>query len=648
MSISRQWTLLLVASCALALAACATDPGSGSPILDTDTSRPAPDVGPDAGADTGPSSDSGPGADTRPGDEPIEGRPSLVFVSDRSVRLTLGSTADLTVRYVDSVGDPIADARVEFVIDGDIGPRGPQVMGANRTTTAADGTATVRIRGGEIEFDFDVVASVMSAPEVNSLTFEISVRTKEAADYVFIPRYDDGPLRLQKVDVYLFNSPGNCDAIVRDPDEIVGAIDRVTVFPLADGSFDGYAYEASPADIPITYAVAVAFMDDAAVGFACNSGPFKDPSGADIDPLDVSLGESVVVDLYITELFPAIRGEYEVENQFDLVEFLPPPVQDVVRYIGNFFDSPGRVVFDILEDTGVLSSAGFPAFLREALIDAIDGLLFTFLPESVRNVFETGADVYGALQNVRFQGRIIIFEDADEFGTLGACNEIVLDRLVINFETITDGVFDLRARGYEAAYGTFSGFITVTTDRGIAYQLNIDPYSLDINYGQIAVFILEQIVFPLLLGPSIDSMEAFVRSFIDCESIADSIGWGPLETICDTVIDAAVDGLRDFLSAQSADTGSFYMLQTPSEGSSRPTGVELLEEGMSWGPCALTLNSGPGTFEVDSMGRPGRDRCVWDARLRSGPEDAVGRPVSAAFHAFRRSGRVTGVCGDGF
>ena len=98
-------------------------------------------------------------------------------------------------------------------------------------------------------------------------------------------------------------------------------------------------------------------------------------------------------------------------------------------------------------------------------------------------------------------------------------------------------------------------------------------------------------MFPNVIGPEIDSMEAFVRSFIDCEAIADDIGWGGLSGICDVAIDATVAGLRDLLTEQTVDVGSFYVLQTPAFGSTPPADVDLLESGITWGPCDLDVDT---------------------------------------------------------
>lgn len=622
-------TLCAAAAALLMLAACADDPGAGTITLDT--GRPDPDAGVDASGRP----------DTETPDV-TEGEPHLEFVSAQEIDIPIESTTELQVRYVGADGEPVEDAALRFTYDE---ARARDT--ALRTLTAqtdAEGIASVTLIAGTQAVDFEIEVSVRDSAEVSPVTFFVEISPKDATDYIVQVHYGpDGALTLSEVEIYLFNNGTSCADIPRDG-TISGALDQRFTIPRSDGTYDPLYIEAAREDMPLTHAVALAYMEDQLVGFACNDGPFATEDGGTIDPADVTFGTNATINLFITELYPAIAGEYAIETEFDLVEFLPPDVQNVVRYIGTFFDSPGATIFQILYDSGVFDPGDLLG-LDSVIADAVDSLLFAFLPPEAVAVFESGADIYEAIQNLRMRGRIVIFEDADENGALAPCNELVLDKIVVNFDTIEDAEFDLRARGYQAAYGTFTGDLSVVTVEGVAYVINIDPFGVSINYGELAVFILEEVVFPLVLGPDVRSMEDFVRSFFDCAQIADDIGFAPLESLCDSAIDAAVAGIVDYLTSQSVDSGSFYQLATPAEGTDVPAGIEILEEGMRWGPCELSLN--PRAFKVDEFGGPGRDRCVWDARLRSGPSDPTGRPVSAGFYANTPRTLGAAVCGDG-
>jgi hypothetical protein len=415
------------------------------------------------------------------------------------------------------------------------------------------------------------------------------------------------------------------------------------MLPLSDGSFPPVGYPNRTDDgirdyFPVTHAVAIAFKEDTPVAMGCTDGL----------PLEIAPGSNTPIEIVLHDIYPSIEGEFHVVNEIDVLEFLPPTVQTVIRYIGNFFSSPGHTIFDILEDFDVFDGSDLPFGIGDLIADAIDALLFEFLPPEVVAVFESGADIYDTLQHIQLQGSMIFFDDPDERGRLGECNEIILDEIIVDFDTIEMPALNMEAYGYQAAYGNFTGWISVEeSGRNIGYALNVQPFGLEINYGELAVFILEAVVFPQLLGPEVDSMEAFVESFIDCAVIADDIGWGTFETLCDSVIAAAVAGIRDYLTAQTTDVSSFYMLATPVTGTTPPTGVELLEDGLEWAPCALEVAPDGNVQRVQELGGPGPDRCVWNARFRTSEDDPVGAPVPAAFDGFRLSTRATGVCGDG-
>ncbi len=626
-------TILLALSAALAFGlGCAADPGSGVPDID-DTSRPDPDpddvdAGPDAGADVGGEEDT-----TRP----TEGQPHLEFVTEQELSVSVDQRVDVEVRYVDAFDEPIADANLTFAYD-EIRAGGTQLRSLS-ARTGTDGIGSVDMIAGPVPAEFEIEVEVRDDPEVLPITFFVTVTPKDSADYLIRVHYGpDAPIVLEKVDVFLFNEGEfECDEFPRDPDEVFGALDQLTVFPLADRTFPDFPYEARRIDLPLTHAIAIAYKEDTPVGMACADGL----------PLEIPPGSNTIIDLFVTELFPSIRGEFRVISQFDLLEFLPPTAQTVIRLIGEFFSSPGSAIFDILEEAGVFDRDDIPFGLDGLLADAIDGLLFELLPPEAVVVFESGADVYDTLQDIQMQGSMIFFEDADELGVLADCNELILDEIIVEFDTFDSPTFNLRSYGYQGAYGTFTGFLSVIDDGGIDYALNVQQFGLSINYGEIAVFVLETVIFPSVMGPEIDSMEDFVASFIDCEAIAEDVGWGVIESLCDTIIDAAVDGIRDFLTDQSVDVGSFYVLATPADGSEPPEDIELLEAGLRWGPCVTTTDTDAGNFSVTTLGGPGHDRCVWDARFRVDAEDPVGTAVPAAFDGFRLSTRVNGVCDDG-
>ncbi len=623
-------TLPLLALTAILAGACASDRSNGVP--DTGD-RDRIDAGP---RDTG-SDDAGPadvGTPETGADVVISGEPRLEHASDAEVRVTINSTVTLETRYLNAFDEPVADAQLRFSYgEGDPGEAQLRSLSAR---TNDEGIATVTLSGGGVPAQFYVDVAVADAAEVRPISFFVDVIPKDSVDYLINVYYDSELVDLQNADVLLFNDMDNtCESIGRNPYNIFGALEQLSILRLSDGTFPETAYPANRADLPLTYVVAIAYKEGAAVALGCTDGL----------PLDIEPGSGTEVDVFLNDLYPAIAGEYHVVNEFDIIEFLPPTVQTVVRIIGDFFESPGAALFDILDVAGIFDGEDLPFGIDGLIADVIDELLFAILPPEAVAVFESGTDIYEALENLQLQGSMIFYGDADENGVLG-CNTLILDEIIVNLDTFEFPPLNLSSYGYQAAEGEFTGWISIEDDGNLTYKLNVQWFDLTINYGELAVFILETVIFPLVFDdPSMNSMEAFVESFIDCEAIADAVDLSFIEGICDGLLDAAVGGLRDLLTAQTLDAGSFYRLATPEEGSTPPTGIEILEEGMDWGPCELSTEElDDGNLRVQDLGGSGRNRCVWNARFRSDSSDPTGRAVPAAFDASRISNRVSGAC----
>ncbi|MFT4703124.1 MAG: hypothetical protein ACI81R_000813 [Bradymonadia bacterium] len=610
------------------MVACAADPGGGVPEIDT-TDRPLRDAGGDI-ADAVGTLDAG--------DATTAVLPYLEFVSSPVIVIQDGQTISLDVRLVGVNGAPIPDQSIRYDID-EVRAGGARLQ-SRSTDTDEQGIAGVTLAAGEDVAEFDVTVSAPETEGVLSIVFEVSVGPKDSADYLVIVNYGPNPaIRLDEVDVLLFNDSGvSCRDLPREPDAIFGAIDQVSLRPASDGTFDEYPYEAAVEDIPLTYAVAIAYRDDTPVGFACTDGL----------PLDIERGDNVEIFLDILELYPDIQGEFTTVVQFDLLEFLPPTAQTVIDLIGTLFRSPGNFVFDVLDETGVLERDDLPFNIDNLVAEAVDALVFALLPPEVLQVFEVGGDLYGVLRDLKMGGTITFFQNPNSVGALADCNELVLDDIILEFDSLPERPYNLREYGYQAAYGTFTGFVSVVDDGSLGYDLNVQQFGLEIYYGQIVVFLLEGVLFPELIEPrgSVTSLEGFVETFLDCEAISEDIGLPILEGVCEAAVSAVVGGIRDFLSEQTFDVGSFYLLSTPEAGSTPPEGVEIIE-GLDWGPCGLTTSTEAGDFSVEAMGGPGNDRCVFDARFRTDVSDVAGRPVSAVFDGERNSTRATGSCGDG-
>jgi hypothetical protein len=617
----------IVTSLLLGLSACASDPGAGSESTLTDSGRPRPDTG-------------GPGDDTDT-TRPPTGEARLEFVSDDAPSLPFEGTSDLAVRYIDAQGDPIANATIEFDLDEDFS--GGSRLRTSTQRTGDDGTAAVGLVAGNIRAEFSVVASVRGT-DVRPLTFEVTVRPKDVSDYE-IQVVNNSPLRLQKAELYIFNGGEvPCSSIPSDPTQIVGALSSLDVVPDSGGFFDPYPLEVDRADMPLRTVVGIGIKADQPVAIGCT----------DTLPVDIEPGGSVDVTVELNPLYPAVAGIYHVESEFDLVEFLPDQVQAIVRLLGAFFSDPGQAITDLLgvrpqcELIGcpLDSLGGFGPTVIAAMPSVINGLIDAFVPADVQRVFDTGGDIYNTLTHFKLAGDLSIFDEPDENGRLSSCNEIKLTEIIATFNTIVTPPLNLESFGYQAAYGTWTGSVSAAEGDGLGYYLNIESFGLELNYGQIILFMLEQIVFPEFVSPDVQSLEDFVQTFIDCDEIALGVSSNPtvqglVRSACSGALDALSAGLRQFLENQTASLAGVFELATPAPGTAQPPDVELLS-GLTWQACPIRLADRE--FAAESIGVDGNDRCVWDARFGTG---ATPQPVPGAFFGPRTHREARGSCGDG-
>ncbi len=606
--------LLPLVALLLGLAACAGDPGSGSI---TDDSRTRPDAG-----DTG----------TTDTFTPPTGQTRLELVSSQDVYMPFAGTAELTVRYVDFNDQPIADATLNFDIDEAFAA--DTRLRTQTTRTDAEGIASVGVVAGAIPAEFEVTVTVRGN-DVLPAVFQITVRPKDISDY-FIQIVNASPLRLQKAETFVFNEAITCAELPTDPNLIVGALQSFDIYPDASGIFDQYPLEVDLLDMPLRTIVAIGYKEDQPVAVGC----------VDTLPVDLEPGSAITVEVVLNPLYPSVAGVYRVTNEFDVFEFLPPGVQTIVRTVGDFLTDPGQTLLDLLATPPTCDPlgcplAGLPSFVTASLPGVINGLIEAFAPAQVQQIFSVGGDIYATLSHFKLAGDLSIFDEPDVSGRLGTCNEMVLNEIIVTFDSFETPPFNLESYGYQAAYGTWTGSVQASESAGVGYYLNVESFGLTLNYGQIIVFILEQVVFPEVLGPDIRSLEDFVASVINCNQIAIDVGWAPIEGICDGFRDALAAFVRDFLISQTASLDSLFQLATPVEGTAQPADVELLS-GVTWGPCQLQLSDRD--FTAESIGGTGADRCVWDSRFGAG---TTPQAVPGAFYGTRISQTARGICGDG-
>lgn len=602
--IRYRYALLVAALTMVAFAilpACSDAPGSGADEVGRR------DIGnPDAGGDGS--------SDVIPDAPFVEGG-RLEFVSEQIQDVEYGTVRELEVRYVDGDGNPVPDAPLSF--DYDPLFAADSIVSPQLTFTDSDGIAATSLRAGEERAAFDIEVSVSGDDSVDPIDFQINVSPKDTVDYVV--RFINGtPFESLDAKYFVYNgTERTCaelaayadDPLFPSPDSAFLSDDTQSN---GDGSFDDvFLPPLRGEQFPLTYAIGFVFVEGRAVGYACTELP-----------TDIELGASAVIELPIAPVWPEVDGSYRVYNTFDLVDALPDSVEQYVRYLGNFFISPGATVSQILADNWS-DYASLPGWVQTTVAELIDEALEAFLPESISNVFDVGGDIYVGLTEFHFNGSLIIDGEPDANGRLDGDNLLELYEVEFEFQTIDFAGVDLRNYGYNAARGDWTGAVGFS-DVGINYTLAIESFGLEVQYGEILAFVLERFVFPAIIDPGpgeppVDSLEDFVGWLIDCESIANGIGNATFAGIVQSVCDGATAGLgallRDQLTNLSGDTSSFFQLQTPADQA-----------------CPLFDTDTPFDNEIDRIGEEA-DQCIWQGTVRFDQNNPTGDDLNGTFYA---------------
>ncbi|MEL6178010.1 MAG: hypothetical protein AAFS10_03610, partial [Myxococcota bacterium] len=262
--------------------------------------------------------------------------------------------------------------------------------------------------------------------------------------------------------------------------------------------------------------------------------------------------------------------------------------------------------------------------------------------DTVADVINAGGDIQEILRNFRLRGSLTITpEMLDENGLLTGVElnytqfgyrwRLLCDEGEIEENpSCGDRVVDFGNVGLSPADAVFDAAIIPNTDFNLAegriwfHQLAVQAYSLDLNYGQIILYLIERLALPALLGdPNIDSLSALLSSFINC---ADIFGDGSFfEPICQAGIDEVSNLATDFLSDQTLQYDRF-LIQTPD---AEPCAL-LEQDDADYGAPAMGNTAHDPRFKFMGINEPnhpdyGDRRCKWDASLQfsDDPNDAT-------------------------
>jgi hypothetical protein len=446
----------------------------------------------------------------------------LVIAGDDEKSVHVSGQTELGVLLLDSNGDPVEGDRVDFAITE---AGGGSALSARRTITDANGFAKVDFRAGPEIRDF-----VVEAWNADTRRVEFTVHVVDMpAGSVEISFEYEGPIAIGQIEVYLLEDFDFCEdpyylsrpeldvmhsAQVDHPDETI-RLDNVLAGTRLSVLVRGR---------------------HGATGVLAAGGCAGDVS--------IREGETrrVRVPVFLLPLNPA--GSYEAINHFDFSDAIPGTVGDVIRGLVRFFGDQnhereiGGLIFDLVEAL-VREAAGAIGALVVDLVrgwveDDLNEIINEYIdedgPDWLRSFFTVGSDLISVVSNLEVISKIRISKPRRDGTFEGSQNWIGLAfywRLPCDDDpdpecgryAFTMNEVSAAAEGIQLVFGQFTGRIH-SYDRGV-----IDSHTMDLQYGRLIIFVLNNIILPWIADGATNLRDALLH-LGNCPSFANGLTGG--------------------------------------------------------------------------------------------------------------------------
>jgi hypothetical protein len=473
----------------------------------------------------------------------------LEIVGSNTFNLRPGESTDLRVRYVFDDGTNIAQAPIDFAIEG---ISGMSRLSASRVDTNDEGIATVALDTGTVVTNFSVVAT---PPVGNSVTFLIAVSTEDVGSISIRMRYT-GDETLDSFTPYLFRG-GNCDTL--NPAALPMA-ERIGA-PVGDiRDRPGFVGIAPASD----YVVAViGTLAGTPAAFGCVVGVTV--RAAEETPVDIEL-----MDLAATVTFV---GTYDLANRFNFAGVLPPSVETALLVLGELTDDqdiagnpatedwgqdPGAFILDIMmrltcawecmggedyDSCGGFSSdrhgfgdiaglyqenftswsgaesrffggCGGYEIGGRAIQGFINSAVASYVPTVVTRFLDAAGDLSRAITDSRIQSALIL-DPMDEFGEISFDHRLLIMEVALRDLGGVESFFMFEMREVGLTELSRTGLATAVGD-----TLILPPHSFDLHLGRLVQYIYLNGLLPLF---GFETTTEMLETWIDCRDVAGAI-----------------------------------------------------------------------------------------------------------------------------
>ncbi|MCA9560135.1 MAG: Ig-like domain-containing protein [Myxococcales bacterium] len=540
----------------------------------------------------------------------------LVIAGDDEKDVHVGGQVELAVLLLDTDGNPVSDDRVEFAIVDEDAPQGVS-LSARRTVTDANGLASVDFQAGMEVRDFTVEAW---SPDTRRLQFTVHVRDLPAGDVEVAFDYE-GPVPLGQLEVYLLTDDTFCE----DPYYLTRPEGEAEVLHSAQVEHHSDRLLVENILAGTRFSVLVR-------GRTATNGVLA--AGGCAGDLVVRADEvrRVRVSVFLLPLNPA--GTYTLINHFDFTDAIPGTLGDVIRALVRFFGDQNHereiagLVFDLVEGL-VREAAGaigalvvdlVRGWVEDDLNDIINDYIDNDGPDWLRSFFTVGSDIISVVSNMEVISKMRLSKPRRDGTFDGSQNWIGMAfywRLPCQNDpdpecgryAFTMDEVAAAAEGIQLVFGQFSGRIH-TYNQGI-----IDSHTMDLQYGRLIIFVLNNIVLPFIADGA-DNLHDALLNLANCPGFANGITGGnshlrlgginivsrnTIEGWCTTVLGVAGDAAEAIIGRLRIDTRLTLQGEMQFVEENDDLTVDAIEEGVWRGIIRTSNDEGP-PFDGDFAG----------------------------------------------
>ena len=560
--------------------------GDTTPGVDPDTGLPLGDVAPDtAGEPTGP-------------------KLEIIILHDTTypVQVQIQDEFIIRAKVVDyGAGKPAEDVEVAYDIVTNEGMNG---MAGDAQLSAK---AAYSDQKGEVENTFranyvgDVNYTVrLSAEGAEDVFIDIIVSDTPKGSIEVHLEYE-GPININTIKVRLMPKTFICGSY-KPTANISGSLADKTVLDISSTPvFDGLA-----AGSHFTLVATAKSPKGALAAAGCKDGVF------------VIAGQKTptTMNLYLLPLIPT--GSYDVDNYFDFTTVLPElgTVGLVIEGIVTLFNDPGKFLIDQIKNLvkiwlgeiiGGVVEAAFGLFENE-LAGIITDWAKNDSPEWMQDFFTIGDDLTQIVDNLHLISVLKVSKLHNDYYFQGTqyWNGIVFswkfgcDKDAPDYDTCGLYKFSMEAFAdtqfpQDIIEGHFTGSI-VNYDK-----LFIDNHTIQLSYGKLILFVLNELLLPAISGEN--NMKDAALKFVNCPGIAktfsnsilDGIGLEEkdIEKYCKTTISLLLSPLEAWIGSLAIDSQLWLTGQCTLLEETDDLYVDKLLDGKYSGTVEIEGGAGP-------------------------------------------------------